>query len=98
MKTQKTKKILSIFMAVITIFTSFVISSYALGVDLTNYSLEELRGEFTVTEFNNEKYAFYSPVKDETDDTKYPLLVFLHGFGHETSYLSKSWFPYYACP
>lgn len=61
----------------------------------SDYSLSDLRAKFTNASYNGESYAYFSPaVKGETK--KYPVVVFLHGFGHELSYLSKSWMPYYA--
>ncbi len=43
-------------------------------------------------------YCYYSPVGDD-DDTKYPLVIFLHGIGHadyEGAQLDDSDFPYWA--
>ena len=52
----------------------------------TSAGIEALRDEFEIDYAPEAKglaldYAYYSPV-GEQDDTKYPLVIFLHGIGH----------------
>lgn len=58
--------------------------------------IKALRGLFVKSKYDGRNYAYYSPVKDENDTTKYPLIIFLHGFGHEFTYLADSFMPYWA--
>lgn len=48
-----------------------------------NSSFEELMECFDVSKSENGmKYASFSPVRDENDDTKYPLVIYIHGRFH----------------
>ena len=69
----------------------------------TSAGIQALRDEFesdVAPEAGGEAldYAYYSPV-GENDDTKYPLVIFLHGIGHADyvdAQLDDSDFPYWA--
>lgn len=60
------------------------------------YNISTLRSKFVVSQLNGKNCACFSPVKGVNDTTKYPLVIFLHGFGHEFTYLSASEMPYWA--
>ncbi|MBR3753628.1 MAG: hypothetical protein IKK49_00805 [Clostridia bacterium] len=69
----------------------------------TSAGIKALRDEFEIDRAPEAEgfaldYAYYSPVGEE-DDTKYPLVIFLHGIGHgdyEGSQLADSDMPYWA--
>lgn len=49
---------------------------------LLNESLKSLRQNFSDWLYKTIDYWYYSPVKSINDDTKYPLVIFLHGMLH----------------
>lgn len=100
------KKIISVLLALISIFTLTGTSFTAFAEDITetvitdteapektaaihkktvsvNDDYNTLLEQFTVTKSEcGMKYAYYSPVADENDTTKYPLAIYVHGRFH----------------
>lgn len=105
MKTMK--KALAIFISLSICLLVLVAPSSAAGSRkpalLTSAGIEALRDEFdhdVAPEAGGHAldYAYYSPV-GHNDDTKYPLVIFLHGIGHADyagAQLDDSDFPYWA--
>ena len=83
------KKFLAVLVAVCLFALPLVASSSAAGRKpalLTSAGIEALRNEFdhdVAPEAGGHAldYAYYSPV-GRNDNTKYPLVIFLHGIGH----------------
>ena len=74
------KKLISLILCLlfITPFTILPISSAAVNVNLSQ-GKDALVAQWDKGESHGFDYRAYSPVKDETDNTKYPLVVLLHG-------------------
>lgn len=100
------KKFLAVFIAVCLFALPLAASSSAAGRKpalRTSAGIEALRDEFdhdVAPEAGGHAldYAYYSPA-GHNDDTKYPLVIFLHGIGHadyEGAQLDDSDFPYWA--
>lgn len=100
------KKVLAVFMAVCLCALPLVVNSSAAGRKpalRTSAGIEALRAEFeqdVAPEAGGHAldYAYYSPV-GKNDNTKYPLVIFLHGIGHADyvgAQLDDSDFPYWA--
>lgn len=82
------KKIISLLLAIISVF-SLTTNAFAENIseDKSTVSItedyNELLKQFTVKKSScGMKYAYYSPVKDKNDTTKYPLIVYVHGRFH----------------
>lgn len=61
---------------------------------------DKLLEDFTVTKASTGKtYAYYSPVVDENDTTKYPVVIYLHGkfHGWTNKTFIKSGLTYWSC-
>ena len=76
----KFSKVLAVFLSVIMVFSCF-----AFSVNAQEVSMEELIGKFEYgvgpeTDGHAVDYRYYSPA-GEDDDTKYPLVVWIHGMG-----------------
>ena len=93
------KKIIALILAFACIFI-IPVSANAISLDDGIESLREefvygigpMKGEFSID------YRYYSPVK-ENDDTKYPLVVWLHGLGdgeYEGKQIERSEIAYWA--
>lgn len=104
MKTMK--KVLAILIAVCLFVLPLTASSSAAGRKpalRASAGIQALRDEFDQDVAPKAgghalDYAYYSPV-GRNDDTKYPLVIFLHGIGHadyEGAQLDDSDFPYWA--
>ena len=101
------KKIIALIMAVLictlTMSTAAAKTSSRKDALPTSAGIQALRDEFesdVAPEAGGEAldYAYYSPV-GENDNTKYPLVIFLHGIGHADyvdAQLDDSDFPYWA--
>lgn len=101
------KKIIALIMAVLMCTLPMSVSaaktSNRKNALPTSSGIQALRDEFesdVAPESGGEAldYAYYSPV-GENDDTKYPLVIFLHGIGHADyvdAQLDDSDFPYWA--
>lgn len=81
------KKLLSILLCVLLLVCSLALSSSAVSY---NASMGELRAQFEKGYGPNEDgmstdYSYYSPVKGENDNNKYPVVIIFPGFG-EGSY------------
>ena len=80
------KKFLSVFLTCVMILSIFSISAFACSVDDTyDDILPELQKQFVYgegpeTDGYTIDYRYFSPVKDG-DNTKYPLVIWLHGMG-----------------
>lgn len=77
------KKIISLFLVSIMIFSSFALMGNAVSI---NESKEALREQFEYgkgpkTGLYSVDYRYYSPVKGD-EDTKYPLVIWAHGHSH----------------
>ena len=103
---KKITKILSLVLAVVLCLTSLSVSAFAAGRKPalpTSYGITSLRNEFSRDVAPKEgkyalDYCYYSPVGTR-DNTKYPLVIFLHGIGHadyEGAQLADSYMPYWA--
>ncbi len=100
------KKSLCLFLSVILIMgccTLFVSAAGRKAALPVSAGIEALRDEFQI-DYAPEAggyaldYAYYSP-KGSDDNTKYPLVIFLHGIGHADyvgAQLDDSDFPYWA--
>lgn len=73
----KLKKILSVFLSVLMLTMTFSGAFHAFAY-MTRDSYEQLEKKFQDGKAIFD-YCYFSPEKDEKDDTKYPLVVFLHG-------------------
>ncbi len=100
------KKVLAVLIAVCLFALPLAASSSAAGRKpalLTSAGIQALRNEFdhdVAPEAGGHAldYAYYSPVGNN-DNTKYPLVIFLHGIGHADyvgAQLDDSDFPYWA--
>ena len=100
------KKIISVLMSVLLVMSLFSFAGSAAGRKAAlskNAGIEALRDEFSIDTAPEADgyaldYAYYSPV-GENDNTKYPLVIFLHGIGHADyvgAQLDDSDFPYWA--
>ncbi|MBQ8576102.1 MAG: hypothetical protein IJ447_08675 [Clostridia bacterium] len=100
------KKVFAVFMALCMLLVPLVISANAAGRKpalRTSAGIQALRDEFDHDVAPKAgghalDYAYYSPV-GVNDNTKYPLVIFLHGIGHadyEGAQLNDSDFPYWA--
>ena len=75
------KKLLSLFLAIVILAMSCVaINAASLGDGLDTLKAEFLPGEGPVVNGYSIDYRYFSPVK-ESDSTKYPIVVWLHGLG-----------------
>ena len=74
----KLKKILAIVFVLLTIFSDVSVSVLAAKVLVIPECFE--RGKGPETEGFSIDYRYFSPVKDD-DNTKYPLVIWLHGMG-----------------
>lgn len=70
------KKVISVFLSVICLLFCFVPASQALSKSAGLSALQNLFEDGQGSYFD---YVYYSPVKDDFDTTKYPLIVWLHG-------------------
>lgn len=99
------KKIISVTLAMLILIFSVSVSSSASPKEALPVSagLDALRGQFESgvapeTDGYALDYEFYSPA-GKNDDTKYPLVIFLHGIGHGEevgSQLADSGMPYWS--
>ncbi len=103
---KKCKKLLSVVMSVFLVMCLFSLTGAAAGRKAAlpvSAGIEALRDEFAIDTAPEADgyaldYAYYSPA-GENDDTKYPLVIFLHGIGHADyvgAQLDDSDFPYWA--
>lgn len=93
------KRFLALLLTFALVFSLFSFTAFGAEDEeklISNEDIKQLRSLFKVSSYEREKYAYYSPVKDENDTNKYPVIVFLHGLGHEFTYLSESFMPYWA--
>lgn len=101
-----TKKIISVFLSVIFLMSAFAVFGSAANRKTalpTSAGIKALRDEFSIDVAPEADgyaldYAYYSPVGNN-DNTKYPLVIFLHGIGHgdyKGSQLDDSDMPYWA--
>ena len=75
------KRLLSLFLAIVILAMSCVaINAASLGDGLDTLKAEFLPGEGPVVNGYSIDYRYFSPVK-ESDSTKYPIVVWLHGLG-----------------
>ncbi len=99
------KKLFSIVLVVVLVISSFCVFSFAACKTAlpTSAGIEALRDEFE-SDVAPEKdgyaldYCYYSPA-GSNDNTKYPVVIFLHGIGHadyEGAQLDDSDMPYWA--
>ena len=72
------KKLISLFLSLMMIATVFAIGTSAVGVSISQ-GKDDLVAQWQKGEGHRLDYRAYSPVSDETDTTKYPLVVMLHG-------------------
>lgn len=75
-------------------------SAYLKSKPIAEEGFNNLCNKFSVsTASNGMKYASYSPVIDENDNTKYPLVVYVHGLGHawNDNSFKQSGLTYWAC-
>lgn len=72
------KKILAFILCLTTLIASLALTSYALNVDISQ-GKDALIAQWDMGESHGFDYRAYSPVKDEEDTVKYPLVVMLHG-------------------
>ena len=72
------KKLISLFLSLMMIATVFAIGTSAVGVSISQ-GKDALVAQWQKGEGHGLDYRAYSPVSDETDTTKYPLVVMLHG-------------------
>lgn len=72
------KKLISLLLSVIMIICVFAIGACAAGVSIYQ-GRDALVAQWQKGEGHGLDYRAYSPVTDETDTTKYPLVVMLHG-------------------
>lgn len=94
------KKLISIFMCVVMLMIplSLAFTSSAIGVSLDD-GISALRAQWQSGKDDGVDYVFYSPVADNNDDTKYPLVVILHGkFSGDNpgSQINSNNFPYWS--
>ncbi len=97
------KRIICLILSALLVLSVFSPCAFALSTEDgkkeiidAEENIDELRDLFKKAKYGNRNYAYFSPVKDENDETKYPVIVFLHGFGHEFTYLSGSFMPFWA--
>ena len=89
------KKFLTILMAVICVFSLCAVGFAASAAEAdesarssasappVSVGYDGLLNHWTVTAADNgKKYAFYSPVIDANDTTKYPVVIYIHGLFH----------------
>lgn len=69
------KKILSVVLALLVLLGCFAFSSFAVSI---NDGMDAMVDQFQSGKSSLD-YVFYSPVKGDKDETKYPLVVWLHG-------------------
>ena len=72
------KKLISLLLSVIMIINVFAIGACAVGVSIYQ-GRDALVAQWQKGEGHGLDYRAYSPVADENDTTKYPLVVMLHG-------------------
>ncbi len=72
------KKIISLVLSLIMIFSLVTVSASAVGVSLSQ-GKDALVAQWQKGEAHGLDYRAYSPVADENDPVKYPLVVMLHG-------------------
>lgn len=100
------KKFISVLISAILVFCSLAVFAGAAGSKTAlskSAGIEALRNEFVGDKAPEADgyaldYEYYSPV-GKSDDTKYPLVIFLHGIGHGDyagSQVDDSDFPYWA--
>lgn len=70
------KRIISVLLCIILCLGMFCMPASALSKDA---GLSALRNQFTNGHGYNFDYVLYSPIKSDDDNTKYPLIVWLHG-------------------
>ena len=69
------KKTIMLLIFVFSLFACFALSSSAVSI---NDGMDAMVAQFQSGKASLD-YVYYSPVKDENDSTKYPLVVWLHG-------------------
>lgn len=69
------KKTFLLFLSVLTMLICFCVGGSAMSI---NSGMDALRSQFQSGQSKLD-YVYYSPVRDENDSTKYPLVVWLHG-------------------
>ena len=76
------KKLTALFLSVV-LLSMFVVPSLALSLDDGMDALREqfVYGEGPVEGDYSIDYRYFSPVVDDNDTTKYPLVIWLHGMG-----------------
>lgn len=99
------KKFLSILLSVILVMMTVPFYANAAKTPFsTSVGIEKLRKQFVSgvapkTNGYTLDYEYYSPVGGRNDNTKYPLVIFLHGIGHgekKGSQLADSNMPYWS--
>lgn len=91
------KRIISVLLCVILCLGMFCMPASALS---KSAGLKALQNLFTNGQGYNFDYVLYSPVKSENDNTKYPLIIWLHGqFSsvYERQQLTAYNIAYWAC-
>ena len=86
------KKLISILLCLLMIIPFAAMTSSAIGVSISQ-GKDALVAQWQKGEGHGLDYRSYSPVKDESDNTKYPLVVILHGRNsgsHEGEQLTAS--------
>lgn len=99
------KKLLSVVLALICLFAWIptIFASDGSGdrqAVSINDSYDTLLQQFTVVKSGcGMKYAYYSPVKNENDTAKYPLVIYIHGrfHGWNDKTFVKSGLTYWCC-
>lgn len=72
------KKIISLILSLLMLFSLFTINPSAVGISLYQGN-DALIAQWQKGQSHGFDYRVYSPVKDESDTVKYPLVVMLHG-------------------
>lgn len=93
------KKIIAMFLVLV----CFIVSTISVGAISIDNGFDALKEEFIFGEGPEEDgfsidYRYFSPVKEE-DTTKYPLVIWLHGFGdgfEDGTQINKSEIAYWA--
>lgn len=91
------KRIISVLLCIILCLGMFCMPASALS---KSAGLKALQNLFTSGKGYNFDYVLYSPVKSENDNTKYPLIIWLHGqFSsvYERQQLTAYNIAYWAC-
>lgn len=69
------KKIISLLIIMTMLFLNCGVSAFAVS---NQHSADAIRNQFKAGEYIYD-YYYYSPVKNSSDETKYPIILWLHG-------------------